>query len=171
MEEMNFVEAARSVMKDRSGGSENIYKDIFEFILKVLRQAAGLDPKINENAAGASSKKEIPIPIYDWFYRVNENALDSGDFVLYQNSANRETMGLVESYDPVTKTGKMFAMDESKGEVSSLDFGEGDLQGASFVRPNMDLVMVNLAGLFAGMDEYYDEDEYMGPSDYPSPSP
>ena len=47
---------------------------------------------------------------------------------------------------------------------------EADIEGASFLRPKMDLFMGNLAGLFAGMDEDPDENQYMRPS-YPSPSP
>jgi hypothetical protein len=61
----------------------------------------------------------------------------------------------------------MYAMDGPAGEVSSIDFADSDIGGAGFLRPKMDLFVGNLAELFAGMEEEYDEGQVMGPSPAP----
>ena len=139
--------------------------DIVSFIVNVLR-TAGLkidtgrdnDPALNEQ-----------IIMMDWFNEVGQSEVSPGDVISYLANGEK-TLGLIESYDPAAKTGKMYAMDDSLGQVSSIDFTETDSEGGGFLRPKIELFMENLADLCAGVNNDYDEDQCMGPS-YPSPSP
>jgi len=168
IEETGILNPAASIISSaQSMLNTDKFKDIFEFIVNVLKQA-GFDLKddtrsndhdiINQNV------------ILHWFDPIGEKVAGPGDLVSYLDPAGQKEMGLIESYNADDKTGRMYAMDASKGEVSSLDLTEADIEGASFLRPKMDLFMGNLAGLFAGMDEDRDDDQYVGPS-YPSPRP
>ena len=65
----------------------------------------------------------------------------------------------------------MYAFNEPTGEVSLRDLTEADSESASFLRPDIGLFMGNLAALTGTMDEDPDDDQYIGPSYYPSPSP
>lgn len=143
-------------------------KNIFEFILNVRKQA-GFDLKPNAGSPGRDIMLDKTIRM-DWFAQISEKAVGPGDLVTYLDPAGRKTMGLIESYDAGQKTGKMYATDASRGEVSSIEFADAYLDSANFLRPKMDLFMGNLAGLFAGMDEDHDDEQNMDPS-YPSPEP
>lgn len=161
-------EAARSVlgMANTTGNTDRL-KDIFEFIMTVLKQA-GFDLKgkgLPDSGAIAREK----IVIMDWFDQIGQSAAGPGDLLSYTGPEKRETLGLIESYDPDTGTGTLYAMDGPTGEVSRIDFTETDIGGTGFLRPKMDLFVGNLTGLFAGMEEEYDEnpDQCVGPS--PSP--
>ncbi len=167
-EEPGILKAARSIIGSAATtDNRDVLKDIVQFILSALQQA-GFDLKKVAGSEDARIKESIIFR--DCFDHIGEKAVGPGDLVSYLDATGQATMGLIETYDAEAKIGTMYAMDRSQKEVSSLDFTEADIEGASFLRPKMDLFMGNLAGLFAGMDEDPDENQYMGPS-YPSPSP
>ncbi len=168
-EQSGILKAAGSIISTaKTTDNRDCLKDIYEFIVNVLERA-GFDLKMDAGSDGNAAIREGKI-FMDWFDRIGQKTVSPGDLVSYMDSEDRETIGLIESYDPETTTGKMYAMDDSKGEVSSVEFTEADIEGANFLRPKMDFFTGNLAGLFAGTDEDYDEDRYMGPA-YPSPKP
>lgn len=167
-EEPGILKAARSIIGSAATTDKrDVLKDIVQFIVGALQQA-GFDLKKIADSKGAGIKQDIILR--DCFDHIGERSVGPGDIVSYLNTTGQAAMGLIESYDAEAKTGTMYAIDRSQGEVASLDFTEADVEGASFLRPRMDLFTGNLAGLFAGVDEDDNENQYMGPS-YPSPSP
>lgn len=139
--------------------------NIVSFVVNVLK-TAGLKIDTGRDKNPALNEQII---MMDWFNKVEQWDASPGDVISYRANGE-ETLGLIEGYDPVTKTGKMYAMDDSLGRVSSIDLTETDIEGAGFLRPKIDLFMGNLPDLCAGVNNDYDEDRYMEPS-YPSPSP
>ena len=163
-----ILEAARSVLgMAKPTGNTDCLKDIFEFIVTVLKQA-GFDLK-RTALRGFDDIAREKIPLKDWFDRIGEKAVSPGDLISYTDPGGGETLGLIETYDAETRTGTMYAMDGQTGEVSSIDFTETGIEGTGFLRPKMDLFVGNIAELFTGMEEEYDEDrdQKIGPS--PSP--
>jgi hypothetical protein len=164
-----ILEAARSVIgMAKTTGNTDCLKDIFEFIVTVLKQA-GFD--LTRNAVPGSDNSDLPKTsvLMDWFDRIGEKTVSPGDLISYAGPGGRETLGLIESYDMETRTGTMYAMDGPTGGVSSIDFTETDVGGTGFLRPKMDLFVGNLTELFAGIEEEYDEDhnQHIGPSPGP----
>lgn len=161
-----ILKAARSVIgMAKTTGNTDCLRDIFEFIVAVLKQA-GFDLQRNPLQDLDDIARE-KIVLMDWFDRIRETAVSPGDFISYAGPEGPETLGLVESYDMETGTGTMYAVDGPAGEVSSIDFAESDTGGTEFLRPKIDLFVGNLAELFAGMEEEYDENQVMGPSPAP----
>ena len=165
-EETIEMKMARSIMESaKKMNDPDWLTNIVSFVVNVLK-TAGLKIDAGPDKNPALNEQVI---MMDWFNEVEQWDTSPGDVISYRANGE-ETLGLIESYDPVTKTGKMYAMDDSLGRVSSIDFTETDIEGGGFLRPKIDLFMGNFADLCAGVNNDYDEDRYMEPS-YPSPSP
>jgi hypothetical protein len=167
-QEPGILQAARSVFSmAKTTGNTDRLKDIFEFITAVLKQA-GFDLKKN-SASDLDAIVRDKLVMMDWFNPIGEKAVSPGDLISYTGPEGRETLGLIENYNTETRTGTMYALDGSTGEVSSIGFTETDIGETGFLRPKMDLFVGNLAELFAGIDEEHDEyrDQQMGPSPAP----
>ena len=163
-----ILKAARSLIDmTKTTGNTDCLKDIFEFIATVLKQA-GFDLKRNA-APGFDGIAREKIVLKDWLDGIGEKAVSPGDLISYTDPGGGETLGLIETYDTETRTGTMYAMDGPTGEVSGIDFTETDIGETGFLRPKMDLFVGNLAELFTGMGEEYDEDQnqQIGPSPGP----
>lgn len=165
-----ILKAAQSLIAAaKSAGDTDILKNIFDFVLQVLKQA-GFDL---ETPAGSNNAPGNPdnILMMDFSNEVAQTTVNPGDLISYLDTKGRKTVGLIESYDAESKTGSMYAFNEPTGEVSLRDLTEADSESASFLRPDIGLFMGNLAALTGTMDEDPDDDQYIGPSYYPSPSP
>jgi hypothetical protein len=165
-EETIEMKMAQSIMESATKMNDPEWlTNIVSFVVNVLK-TAGLAIDTGRDKDPARNEQII---MMDWFNKVEQRDVSPGDVISYPANGE-ETLGLIESYDPATKTGKMYAMDDSLGRVSSIDFTETDIEGGGFLRPKIELFTGNLADLCAGTNNDYDEDQYMGPS-YPSPSP
>ena len=165
-EETIEMKMVRSIMESAKKMNDPEWlTNIVSFVVNVLK-TAGLKIDTGRDKNPALNEQII---MMDWFNEVEQWDASPGDVISYRANGE-EALGLIESYDPVTTTGKMYAMDDSLGRVSSIDFTETDIEGAGFLRPKIDLFTGNLADLCVDVNNDYDEDRYREPS-YPSPSP
>lgn len=165
-----ILQAARSLIASvNSAGDQDILRNICDFIMQVLKQA-GFDLK-KPGGSNYALRTPADILMMDFFNEVGRTKVNPGDILSYLDEKGQKTVGLIESYDPKSKTGSMYALDESTGEVSLRDLTGADSESASFLRADIGLFMGNLAGLMGNPGEDPDDDQYMGPSYYPSPSP
>lgn len=151
----------------RSSG-QDILKDINKFITAVLR-LAGFD--FGDRSRDLDYRDQ-DARLVNYFDSVDAGDVQPGDLISFMSSG-KQNFGLIESFDPETRTGKMYGSDSSDENIKSIDIRGQDLENeASIMRPLMQFFIGNAAGIDA-MEDINDADYYeeMNNSYYPSPSP